>query len=150
MKFLSQFRWNTTVVKALLVLAVVLVTCENSRSQTKTIETKGASNPLKCDAVLDPKNHKILLIVDMKNLDLTKEVTKIQIAVEFRDKDGHVLGTKSFLFVDPDRQDAPLLPGKTYYRRFEYDPKIFPSLASVEPLPAHALAITELKAVKPD
>jgi hypothetical protein len=144
------FRWlrlNASISAAALALCWQMSTCDIAICQNTTI-AKNEAQPLKCDARLDSESHKVLIIVDLTQLNVTKQVTKVQIPVEFVDKQGKALGVKQFAFVDPEQQDSPLSTGK-YSRRFEYDQKAFPTVWSVRPLESHALVVTELKAAKP-
>ena len=144
------FRWcrlNRLTSAAMLAVCWHMWMCDTAICQSTTA-AKNEAQFLKCDARLDSESHKVQIILDLTQLNVTKQVTKLQIPVEFVDKQGKALGVKQFPFVDPEQHDSPLTTGK-YSRRFDYDQKAFPTVASVRLLVSHALVETELKAAKP-
>jgi hypothetical protein len=103
-----------------------------------------------CDVQLDPHNHqRIIIILDLMDLDATKQIAKAQVSVEFVDDSGKVIGTKQFAFVNPAANESPLDSGKKYSRRFEYDEHSFQMpVAAVRLVSSNALVTTEIKAAK--
>ena len=101
-----------------------------------------------CDVQLDPRNHqRIIIILDLMDLDATKQIAKAQVSVEFVDDSGKVIGTKQFAFVNPAANESPLPAGKKYSRRFEYDEHSFQMpVAAVRLVSSNALVTTEIKA----
>jgi hypothetical protein len=109
---------------------------------------KSKKSGVTCDVQLDPHNHqRIIIILDLTDLDATKQLSKAQVSVEFVDDHGKVIGTKQFAFINPGANESPLAAGKKYSRRFEYDERsLQAAVATVRPISSNALVITEIKA----
>jgi hypothetical protein len=116
-------------------------------SQTDASVSNRETAKIVFDAQLDAKHKNMIIIVlDLTGLDSKKAVTKVTVNVEFLDKNGKVIGTQQFPF--SGNEDPPLMAGKKYSRRFEYNDKLPQPVAMVKPLGTVALKTTSSQAVQ--
>jgi hypothetical protein len=132
-----------------MIAGILFVPAHQAAGQAASEKSK--KSHVTCDVQLDPHSHqRIIIILDLTDLDATKQVAKAQVSVEFVDVSGKVIGTKQFAFVNPGANESPLPAGKKYSRRFEYDEHSFQMpVATVRLTSSNALVTTEIKAAEP-